>query len=555
MENSQKTKRINFICLCPVVLAMLVRALGQKTNIFSHNVLICAFFSAASVLWMLQIQRRVVHKKEKIFLTLIVVMIQILIILRTVKYNLCVAGSPEARWVWYLYYIPQTFIVLFMFFTVLYIGKPSDVPISRLWNLLYIPAGGICIGIITNDFHQMAFRFPEGISLYSDYYSHGPLYFLSVFWIIFLSISILGIVFHRCAVPQNRKKIILPSLVLFCGGIYWIIFFMNPDNLFLELLKVPEMLCLLFAAFMESLIIAHLIPSNDGYEKFVDVLSLGMGIMDQDGKICFRSKTAQNVTPRQICVAKTEAVFPGENLLLQSCPIYGGMVYWVKDLSKINRLNEELSQIAQILSEENELLDAKNQLMEKKILLEQKNKLYETIAKNMKPKLLKIENRIMIPQADEDIFEVNLKYACVLQAYIKRHSNLQILLFQQKYQGSEELWISILESVTYVRLYGIPVSCSKEGNQIALGREILLLYEIFEEILEMSLSKADAILVHMVTSEKKLELRFELGIREILGEFKQLPEKWKKDFVTIQSKREDETEYISICYDVGGENI
>ena len=569
MAISKQTKRINIICLCLIFVAAASRGVSFETQWFSYNSIICAAFSAAAFLWLFQIQGRVIRREERKYLMLIVLFIVFLMVIRTIKYEFSLSGSIEERYLWYLYYVPQTLIVLFMFFTVLYIGKPLDSPISRWWKLLYIPAGGICLGILTNDFHQLAFRFPDGLVNGSQSYIHGPFYFLSVIWMVILFVSILGIVLRRCAVPENRGKMWMPMVPLACGLIYFLSFFVYPNFFVLKYIRVPEMLCLLFASFMEMLILAHLIPSNDNYGEFWEASSIGAGIMNEEGKICYQSGQSVDVSPEQIRKAQDDSIFlQNDNLILRSHKVvHGGYGFWIRDISEINHLNREMMELGDVLEQENTLLHAQNIIAEEEARIKEQNHLYDEMARRVRPQLDKISEILQQSCNDEIQFENNLKYACVLNAYVKRCLNLQLMSYQKKQLDVNELWLSISESLEYVRQCGIKVLCTCQGTSSKPGEQLLVTYELFESVLEELLFEMDAILVYLEISDKEFLLRMEMERSAHSRSEKPFDALESREAVKLYSDKvhflsgivrlesEGQTGYVSACFPTGGENL
>ncbi len=194
------------------------------------------------------------------------------------------------RYVWYLYYLPQTFLPLLMFFAVLHIGKPIDQPIARRWRLLYLPAALIVLGVLTNDLHSLAFIPLDGWA--SDSYRHGPLYFASVFWMALLFAAMLAVSLVRCAVPGMRKNLWMPLLPLAFGAVYTISYILHPGGILAYLYKMPEAVCFVCAAFLEGLILARLLPTNDNYYELWCASDLGGGIVSRSGNLQYPTQTA-----------------------------------------------------------------------------------------------------------------------------------------------------------------------------------------------------------------------------------------------------------------------
>lgn len=557
MRSSRKTKILNCICVVLVLLACVVRLLGYHYETFSYNSIICVLFTASALIWIHQLQRRLVQPDVRRNLTVCALMIILWILLRTIKYEFLPVDSIALRYAWYLYYIPQTFCVLMMFFSVLHIGKPQNSPISRFWKLLYIPAVIIVLGILTNDLHQLAFRFPNGMSDWdNNNYIYGPFYYAAVFWIGVLFVSILVIVFVRCAVPGSRRRIWLPMVPLIFGIIYFISYVVNPDWLSAAIIKMPEFVSVFFCSFMECLILAHLIPSNDNYGDFWSSSSIGAGIMDKNGVVKYKSKSSIPVTEEQVRAAEKSAIFLEKgDVVLRSHAIHGGFGYWTKDITEINKLNRQLEDLGDVLAEENAILDAENKLAEERIGIEQQNKLYDDIAKSVSPQLEKLGRLDDVPEQNEEMFEQTMKYACILNAYIKRLSNMLLLFHQNSRIFSGELCLAISESLEYVRLYGIKAYFEYRGESLLAGECVLTAYKLFEAVLESGIPGADAVLVNLDISVDNINLRIEMNNPD-----KILPQSFMSDEIkelggTLETETEQKTEYVSLVLTSGGEGV
>ncbi|MGN0503274.1 MAG: histidine kinase N-terminal 7TM domain-containing protein [Ruminococcus sp.] len=557
MLRSKETRILNFICVMLVLLAGVARSLGYYYGTFSYNSIIFMFFTASAFIWIYQLQRRLVQPDVRRNLTLCALMMIFWMMLRTIKYEFLPDGSFAVRYAWYLYYIPQTFCVLMMFFSVLHIGRPQNRPISRLWKLLYMPAVIITLGILTNDLHQLAFRFPDGFASWSDSdYTYGPFYYLSILWIAVLFVSILIIVFVRCAVPENRRKIWLPMIPLILAVIYCFSYFFDEVGLLVRTFKMPEFMCFIFAAFMECLISVYLIPSNDSYGDFWNASSIGAGIMDNNGVIRYKSEQSVPVTEEQIRNAEKNTVFLNcGRVLLKSHAVHGGFGYWTKDISEINRLNCELADLGDVLTEENAMLDAENKLAEERIRIEQQSKLYDDIAKSVSPQLDKISMLIDKPAKNDENFELKMKYACVLYAYIKRLSNMLLLFHQNEFIPSGELCLAITESLEYVRLCGIKAHFDNCREVDLKGEYALLAYEVFESVLETGIPKADAMLVNLEISADFLNLRIEMNNPNEIISKDFMKDKISALGATLETETEQTTEYVSLVLPFGGESV
>ncbi|MGN0372748.1 MAG: histidine kinase N-terminal 7TM domain-containing protein [Enterocloster sp.] len=554
MHSSRETRRLNIICVCLIVSAGFFRLAGFRR--FSYNTIIFTLFTAAAFIWGFQLRRRLLQPAVKRNLTGVVVLILFWIAVRTIKYDFAAEGHIIKRYIWYLYYIPMVLIPLLMFLSVLWIGRSEDRPISGLWNLLYLPAAVLIAGMLTNDLHGAAFLFPDGPALWDEEnFIRGPLYYLEISWMTVMFLAMLGVVFFRCAVPASRRKIWIPALPIGIGAVY-VLCIINQWNMFGIFLNQPEMGSFLFAAFMETLICAHLFPANDRYGEFFHASSIGAGIMDRDGVIRFESARSLPVTRSQIEQAQTEMLLLEDgNAALRSHAIHGGVGYWMRDIAEISRINRELEELGDVTAEENSMLKAETRLEIERVRVEEQNKLYDDMAKGV-GKQLDILNRILEnPPQEEPAFEKSMKYACILNAYIKRHSNLLLLCHQSSMIHSEELRRAVWESLEYIRMYGIRAQGYLDGKQNLSCRTALLAYELFEEVLEAAVPGADNLLVYGMAAEESLTLRM-----EVHAPGKHLEnEEWEKRTAafggTLETEIDEDTEYVTLVLPAGGEKI
>lgn len=555
MPGSRETIYSNSICVCLVLLSGIVRLISNKTHMFIANGIIFALFTAAVMLWSMQIRRRILQPDVKRYLTCAVVLMISWMLIRTIKYELLAAGSTASRYIWYLYYISMLWIPLFLLLSVLYIGKPAGCRINGRWKVLYVLDALLVVGILTNDWHQLAFRFPEGLANWdNDLHIYGPVYYGAMGWLGILFIVMIVIAFVRCCVPSAREKIWMPAIPALCGLIYILFNVFKCDNLITQMLRAPEIGSFLFAAFMESLICAHLFPSNDYYGALWKASDIGAGIMDREGNICFVSEKSLPVTVRQVERALAEDVMLGDGAVsLKSHMIHGGYGYWTRDISQINRLNKELEQLGDVVARENELLKAENEMEQQRLHLQEQNRLYDELEKSVRKQRKQLEQILSTLPEDETAFEHAMKHACILNVYVKRHVNLQLLCRQNDRICSEELWRSVTESLEYVQLYGIRANGFCRGKGELSGGHVLCAYELFETVLENSLSSATDLLVYLESVGRKLTLRMEIHTIGVVLEADWRAEDVAKLRGTLEIETDEDTAYISLVFPRGGD--
>lgn len=555
MQISRKTIRLNTVCAGLVLLAGVIRLLVRHTGLFSYNSIIFTLFSAASAIWIFQLKTRILQPEVRRNLIGAAFLMIFWMAVRTLKYDFLPPGHFTARYAWYMYYIPMLFIPLLMFLSVLTIGRPHNKTICRRWYLLFVPTCVIFAGIITNDLHQTAFRFNDGIVLWTDYdVTRGFVYYAAMTWIAVLFIAMLFIVLIRCAVPEKRRLIWAPLLPLLAGVIYTICIVLDIRILLTKMLRAPEMGCFLFAAFMEALICVRLFPNNDNYETFWRISSIGAGIMDNDGSVCCKSEKSICVTPEQVKRALGEAVFLDKGRYrLKSHAVSGGYGYWIRDISEIKRLNDELEELGNVTAEENAILEAENKIREERLRIEEQNRLYDDMARGVKKQLDTLNRLLGAPDEDEAEFEKMMKYACILNAYIKRHSNLILISHQDAAVHSEEVRRAVEESLEYVRLCGIKAQCFCNGKARLSAAAALFAYETFEAVLESSIPGADNILVYLNVYADTLKLCMEINAPGEVFSDRGMIKRAAALGGMLETETEEFTEYVTLELPAGGD--
>ena len=441
--------------------------------------------------WGFSISNRILHKNVRQYLLLGCAMAVMWMFLRTVKYRFF-EDNHVTRYLWYLYYVPQILAPLFSLFAALEVGRREGDAISPKWYLLLIPATLLIGGVLTNDLHQMAFRSVPGAAALQADYTHGWMYYLAMTWIVGLLLATGIIVYRKCHVSESRRYAWVPLCVFLGGFVLCALSFANTYTFH----KMPECFCLTFAAFWESCLQVGLMPTNGYYRYFFSESTVAAQIVDGQGRPVYRAQNAPDLTPAQLDAAAREAILLNADTRLQSAPVQDGRVYWVEDISKINRIQGQLAEINARLSEENELIQAENALKRQRAQIEEKNHLMDAMLGLVQPQLQQI-NRLL-----ENGGVKNLKSVCLLGAYVKRRVNLALICDQKAVVPVDELAHCIRESLTYLTLYGAVCALHQEGKGSVDSREAQTAYDFFEDCLEAALPSLSALMVHVECGDR-----------------------------------------------------
>ncbi len=554
MQVSRETRILNALCIALVLLAWITRITAKHTGLFAYNSLIFVLFITAAAIWAFQLKRRLLNRAVRRNLIMCVILMVFWMTVRTLKYEFIPPQHFASRYIWYLYYLPMLFIPLLMLLSVLSIGRAHNNPINSGWYLLFVPALAILAGILTNDIHQQAFCFDNGLSLWdAPHVSRGFVYYAAMAWMVIMFAAMLVVVFIHCAVPGRLKMIWVPLMPLIVGSVYTACVILENDGLIMQMITAPEIGCVTFAAFMECLMCVHLFPTNDNYGVFWNASSIGAGIMDKNGVIRYKSEHSIPVTQEQVQRAQSETVFLSEgNISLKSHEVRGGFGYWLRDISQIKRLNDELEALGRATAKENEILETENKMKAERLRIEQQSRLYDNMAHCVEKQLDRLSSILNSLPEDEAAFEQTMKYACILNAYIKRQANLFLLSNQSKFIDSGELYYAVTESVEYIRLCDIKAQCSMDGNADVWGGTAMLAYEVFEAVIESAVPGADNILVYLNITEDCLCMHMEVNMpKEIISDTL-INDKIAALGGELEIETEENTEYVTLTLPSGG---
>ena len=196
------------------------------------------------------------------------------------------------------------------------------------------------------------------------------------------------------------------------------------------------------------------------------------------------------------------------------------------------------------------MLEKENRISEEKAKIEQQTMIYNEIAKSSQNQIEKLKGLLENPPENEKDFETIMKYIAILNAYIKRHSNMVLYLHRKSFFNSDELRYAISESLEYIQLYGITAYGNYQGEKTVSGKYVLLAYEIFEAAIESAIPGADAVMVNLEMADM-----IKLSI-EINSPREYFPEDYRIDDIVKSSGRleveiDEESEYIILNLPIG----
>ena len=499
--------------------------------------------------WGIYVERSILSAKIRRLMLSVEFFMVVYILIGAAKHRIFLDGNFAGRFLWYLYYVPQIFATFLAFTIAFRVGKREDYKLPQIFKFLFIFAVVLVLFFLTNDIHQLAFKFNLNYVAWDQQYDWGILFYISTAWIYFFLISGVVLLSIKCR-AVNKKKSWIPVFWLVLGS-----FYIFSDYIFdlwtVAPFNLPETHCFILIAMLESSIRIGILPSNSAYGEIVSKSSAAFQIANYENNVVYRSENAVSLTPYHMEEAKKKEVFIDKNTLLLSNSITGGYVFWTEDMTSVNEMNEKLELISESLSEEGDLLRAENEIREQRATIAEQTRLYDSISELVRPQLEKISTLI---ECEED-FDRNMAYVCILNCYVKRRSNLALLKDRNDFLSSEELYLSLKESSEYLKLHGGISDVYAEGNRIISADLIFFCFDLWQGVVEDILPDTCIVTAKIKLDENGLIFRISAETEKELICLKAFEEGAAALGGTLRETEEDGTAFVTFNKKEGGEAI
>lgn len=520
---------IYIISIFFVFIACVLHALDFYNCIdFPVNTIVLALYTFVIFIWMHNMMNRVLRSSIVTRFRIIGILLICYLTVRTVKYEILFENEDAVRLIRNLYFVFPLVLILLVFLTSLHVGKSERENINKYWNLLWIPTCVTSVLILTNNYHELVFSVDpnvRGIDMY------GPVFYFVIIYIGLL--SLLTLVFTMMPSFKNRRlaSVILPILILLTWGVYTFLYMIGwgPFEYFKIIFKSAEFNILMVVLFIESLVFMRLLPSNRGYESFLQLSSLNIGIVDSNGKMIFRPKRYRDIDYSLVEDSFSNPILINEDTLLESANIKGGKSFWFVDFTDFNNLKRKLIDMSEDMLSENELLKAKSTLEKDMVMVEEQKEIREHIHMKLRPQFDQLKYILLNLPEDEEMFEIKLKHACFLDVYIKRYSNLFLITKNKKTLNLAELKLAFCESLDYLKLSDVSTSINWSLNGWFDAKYCLSLYEIFQYAMEFYMPGIDTLHVSLYRKDNIPTLKIKITGVE--------PKSFLREYIAVYDKR------------------
>lgn len=456
-------------------------------------------------LWGFSIDRRIIQTQALHCLRLTAALMLVWLVLRTLKYEV-VTDLTVARYIWYLYYLSLLFIPLLGVYIALSLGKSDEFRLTGRIGALAIIPSTLFLLVITNDLHQQMFAFSSGVPGEPDNssYTHGPVYFCCLGWMVICLFFSLILLLKKSRVPCVKKKKIIPFVIGCATVIYGILYLSGLPAVRWWFGDMNVMFCLLYAAIYESCIRCRMIQSNTGYVELFEATTLAACIADRNGNIVLRSRAADE---DMVCPQDGLQIIRSNGIRISSAPISGGYAVWQDNVEPLTELRAKLSENkTKIKNNKEKLLEA--YLIQKKLNeLTEKNRIYDELETKYGKQIVRIGQLLKQCEGAEPVEIQNLlKRILLLGTYIKRGANLYFLSLEYEFLPQQELRLTVDEAVGAMTVCGTECSVVYHTTKPMLSSEVVRLLDLLKLVAETTIPGLYSLFISVSDSEMDLSV-------------------------------------------------
>ena len=269
-----------------------------------------------------------------------------------------------ATLLWYLYYVPMTFVpLLYQLCGMRLAGVEQHRAGRRYRAALWIAAALLVAFVLTNDLHRQVFHFDRASETWSNDYTYGWGYFVYLAWTAFNFVAFFALV-GRSSSYRIQRFSGTAALVLLGGAFFAVSYAMRVP--WAWKLNFSLVYCVLCVVTLEICLDCGVIPSYHDIAGIFDTLPLDLKVLTRDLQVAYATPMSGSTPPgvreelraQEHGRAHAFAVASDPDVMYRAFPLLGGSALLAQDVSELNELNRELAHRRMELQRQNELLTA-----------------------------------------------------------------------------------------------------------------------------------------------------------------------------------------------------
>ena len=446
--------------------------------------------------WLASTRIRLIPSKVRTYMLSAAVLMLTYMLVMIFRYR-CLTDVFWKRLAAYYFWIPQLMIPTLILLISIRIRRGEEK--EGRWNeaLLLIPAAVLSLLAMTNDIHKLVYVYHVGLDTFvvdTGTYSYGIVFYLMYAWMI--GTIAIGLVLLSLKTRKISKKGILGMVLLWQGMNllnYLVIDRMPPPGI--RLFTVPQIHTFGMLGVIEVCIRLRLIPYNENYAGFFRKMRMSALITNRRFQPQYYSEEELNADLPSMQAALSAPVALSRDQVLYWQEIQAVYAFWSVDESAVHKAQDRLKEANEMIEQENSLIQAETEQKEKDAYLESRHRIYYEIASELYPWQQRIEQILESTEAGQKDFRGKIAYVSVLNAYVKRKTNLLLLAAEKEILTTSELFLALEESAAYLSLAGLETTAQKAEERSYPAQIILQMYDAFETIAEQYLGKVGSLMV------------------------------------------------------------
>ncbi len=473
-----------------------------------EHILSALLLAAAILLWKGTVSHRMIRRDVRRVVGVMGWLMVGWLLLRLFKYQLTADGIL-CRMCWYGYYIFQLALPVTLLYLAVILDHPGGEkkPLRPLWPPLACYALSVLL-VLTNDLHQLVFRFDPAGDWASDY-RYGPGYWIvAAFSLLFFALALVKL-FCKGRRSKYWGGKVFP-LLLCAGLLAYVVAYIYRIPLAWES-DITVCICIISVLFFETVLRAGLIPVNIRYHRLFAAAPISLALLDEDGRTALSSRGAAPVSRSIWKRLRTDIEHPllrDKDTQLHAVAIHGGMAVWQEDLSQLNRLRQEIQAVQARLEAANALLREEGEVKRRLMSAEANRALFEQLDRDMEQRVSSLAGLIKsLPETEQP--RDAAAYIILCLCHIKRRCNLFFLACQGEALLGDELSIYLDELAELARYAGLQtlIRCGQSGS-IDISSAALCYDFAFETISWALRTDASPLMGYLEQEEGRLVFRF-----------------------------------------------
>ena len=354
--------------------------------------------------------------------------------------------------------VPLVGFPLFGLYAAMCLGKSDLYKINKWWYLLFIPMVSVIALYVTNEYHHLIFRVNPGEAAVNLHFYPTPLCYTIIMYSILLGLIRLFLIYKQASLMKIPIYIkILPMIVVIIMFGFNIPYFAASFVVDWEFIEHTAGVGYIEALIWESCIVTGMVPVNTEYEEVFKDSTFGMRITDKMGRSIISSRYAPVISKEIFETLKEEKTLllpQGKELHIFEIGKY--YLIWVKDVSMVMDVVDQLSVIVDELDKENIIMQNELKVKSEEAIAAEKNKIYSQMTHEVGDQLrliLSLLDEVKVSDNKESVF----KKICFVGTYIKQRSNLRIIEQTQGFLMKDEMYFAIKDISDCLKDMGIDV--------------------------------------------------------------------------------------------------